>query len=247
MQRVADMSVAREKAGAAAIAVDRVSHVYDGRDGQVPALEDISLTVGAGRFTVIVGPSGCGKTSLLMMMAGLRHQSSGTIDCAGASILKPDPNRVGVVFQEASLFPWLTAIDNIEFPLALKKAHARRPPRARRSDAEPRRPQGIWRALSERTLGRHEAARLDRARSRARSTRAADGRTVRRPRRTDAHDHGPRTPAHLVGDAEDRRLHHPQSDGSRLSRRRSAGHVGATRPHHRSASRSRCRARAPTT
>jgi NitT/TauT family transport system ATP-binding protein len=122
MQRVADMSIAREKAGAAAIAVDRVSHVYDGRDGQVPALEDISLTVGAGRFTVIVGPSGCGKTSLLMMMAGLRHQSSGTILCAGAPILEPDPNRVGVVFQEASLFPWLTAIDNIEFPLALKKS-----------------------------------------------------------------------------------------------------------------------------
>ena len=84
----------------------------------MPALEDIALTVDAGRFVVIVGPSGCGKTSLLMMMAGLRHQTSGTILCAGRPIDAPDPDRVGVVFQEASLFPWLTALDNIEFPLS---------------------------------------------------------------------------------------------------------------------------------
>ena len=55
------------KAHAAAIEVAGLSHVYAGREGQVPALEDIALTVGAGRFVVIVGPSGCGKTSLLMM------------------------------------------------------------------------------------------------------------------------------------------------------------------------------------
>ena len=67
---------------------------------------------------MIVGPSGCGKTSLLMMMAGLRQQTAGTITFSGAPIPEPDPERVGVVFQEASLFPWLTALDNIEFPLA---------------------------------------------------------------------------------------------------------------------------------
>ena len=91
----------------------------------MPALQDISLTVGAGRFVVIVGPSGCGKTSLLMMMAGLRHQSAGTILCDGRPITAPDPDRVGVVFQEASLFPWLTALDNIEFPLACAARRAR--------------------------------------------------------------------------------------------------------------------------
>ncbi len=105
-----------------AIAVDGVSHTYAARDSAVPALEDISMSVAPGRFTVIVGPSGCGKTSLLMMMAGLRRASAGTIMCAGRPILDPDPNRVGVVFQEASLFPWLSAIDNVEFPLALKNA-----------------------------------------------------------------------------------------------------------------------------
>jgi len=105
---------------AAAIEIAGLSHVYDGRDGPIPALTDISMTVGAGRFVVIVGPSGCGKTSLLMMMAGLRSQSSGELLCHGAPMPQPDPNRVGVVFQEASLFPWLTAAQNVEFPLSLR-------------------------------------------------------------------------------------------------------------------------------
>lgn len=107
---------------AAAIEVAGLSHVYAGREGQVPALREISLTVGAGRFVVLVGPSGCGKTSLLMMLAGLRHPSEGTIGLAGRPIPEPDPARVGVVFQESSLFPWLTALENIEFPLALRNA-----------------------------------------------------------------------------------------------------------------------------
>jgi NitT/TauT family transport system ATP-binding protein len=120
-----------EQRAESAIEVAHVSHVYEGREGSVPALDDISMTVGAGRFVVIVGPSGCGKTSLLMMMAGLRRQSSGTIEIQGRPILEPDPDRVGVVFQEASLFPWLSALDNIEFPLALR--HAPREERRKRA------------------------------------------------------------------------------------------------------------------
>jgi NitT/TauT family transport system ATP-binding protein len=103
-----------------AIAAAGLTQVYAGREGEVRALEDISLSVGAGRFVVIVGPSGCGKTSLLMMLAGLRPATAGTILCDGRPIAGPDPQRVGVVFQEASLFPWLTALENIEFPLVLR-------------------------------------------------------------------------------------------------------------------------------
>ena len=99
----------------------------------MPALEDISLTVDAGRFVVIVGPSGCGKTSLLMMLAGLRHQSAGHHPVRRPSDRRPRPARVGVVFQEASLFPWLTALDNIEFPLTLRGG----PREERRQRAEP--------------------------------------------------------------------------------------------------------------
>ena len=102
-----------------AIQIEGLSHVYG---GTVPALQDISFDVPAGRFTVIVGPSGCGKTSLLMMLAGLRAQTQGTISCLGRPMPAPDPLRVGVIFQEASLYPWLTALENIEFPLSLRGA-----------------------------------------------------------------------------------------------------------------------------
>jgi NitT/TauT family transport system ATP-binding protein len=122
MANLSNLSLVQSAPADAAIEVARLSHTYAGREGQVPALQDISMTVGAGRFVVLVGPSGCGKTSLLMMMAGLRHQTAGTIHVQGALIDAPDPDRVGVVFQEASLFPWLTALDNIEFPLALRRA-----------------------------------------------------------------------------------------------------------------------------
>lgn len=118
MQHLADVKAADTTRPA--IEIDRVSHVYAGAEGGVAALEDISMRVAPGRFVVIVGPSGCGKTSLLMMMAGLRNHSAGRITVHGAPITKPDPDRVGVIFQEASLFPWLTTFDNIEFPLSLR-------------------------------------------------------------------------------------------------------------------------------
>jgi NitT/TauT family transport system ATP-binding protein len=132
MQHVAKLSPRPAEASQPAVDVRGLGHIYGGRDGAVPALTDIDLTVPAGHFTVIVGPSGCGKTSLLMMLAGLRTPTSGTILCDGRPIPKPDPERVGVIFQEASLYPWLTAVENVEFPLVLKGA----PRNERRTRAE---------------------------------------------------------------------------------------------------------------
>jgi NitT/TauT family transport system ATP-binding protein len=120
MQHLANVTELKARLEAPAIEVEGLSHVYAGPDGGVKALLDIRLAVGKGRFVVIVGPSGCGKTSLLMMLAGLRQPSQGTISCLGRPMPKPDPQRVGVIFQEASLFPWLTTLDNIEFPLSLR-------------------------------------------------------------------------------------------------------------------------------
>ena len=133
MQHVANVTGGRTGVSKAAVEVRDLSHVYVGRDGAVPALQDIDMTVPAGRFVVIVGPSGCGKTSLLMMLAGLRAPTGGTILCDGRAISKPDPSPVGVVFQEASLYPWLTAVENVEFPLVLK--HAPRQERRARAEA----------------------------------------------------------------------------------------------------------------
>jgi len=117
---------------AGAVEVRNVGQVFKTTTQDVIALEDVSLDVKPGRFVVLVGPSGCGKSTLLMMMAGLRQQTSGTITISGAPIPEPDPNRVGVVFQEPSLFPWLTAEDNVEFPLALRRV----PKEERRAKAQ---------------------------------------------------------------------------------------------------------------
>jgi NitT/TauT family transport system ATP-binding protein len=105
---------------AGSIQIQNVSQVFRTSGAEVVALSDVSLDIKPGRFVVLVGPSGCGKSTLLMMLAGLRQQTSGTILVNGAPMGEPDPNRVGVVFQEASLFPWLTAEENVEFPLALR-------------------------------------------------------------------------------------------------------------------------------
>lgn len=104
----------------AAISIAGLNHTYAAQDRVTQALSDIRLEIRPGRFVVIVGPSGCGKSSLLMMMAGLLQPTSGEVICSGRTMTGPDPDAVGVVFQEASLFPWLTAQNNVEFPLSLR-------------------------------------------------------------------------------------------------------------------------------
>src|SRR5438270_8078578 len=131
MQPLANITLLKP---AGAIEVRNVGQIFKTTSQHVVALEDVSLDVKPGRFVVLVGPSGCGKSTLLMMMAGLRQQTSGTITISGAPIPEPDPNRVGVVFQEASLFPWLTAEENVEFPLALRRV-AKNERRAKAQDA----------------------------------------------------------------------------------------------------------------
>ena len=69
----------------------------------------------------VVGPSGCGKSTLLSLVAGLRLPSSGTVLCDGEPITAPMPRKVGMIFQEANLLPWLSAVDNVAFPLKLRR------------------------------------------------------------------------------------------------------------------------------
>lgn len=114
------------------VEVSGVSHVYETSKGPTEALRDISFRVETGRFVSIVGPSGCGKSSLLMMVAGLIQPTRGEIRAGGRPLTAPDPSRIGVVFQDASLYPWLTARQNVEFPLSLR--HVDRKIRRERSD-----------------------------------------------------------------------------------------------------------------
>jgi NitT/TauT family transport system ATP-binding protein len=120
MQPLANITPLKPASRAGAIQINGVGQVFRTSGADVVALDDISMDIKPGRFVVLVGPSGCGKSTLLMMLAGLRQPTSGNILINGAPISEPDPNRVGVVFQEASLFPWLTAEENVEFPLALR-------------------------------------------------------------------------------------------------------------------------------
>lgn len=85
----------------------------------VRAIHDLNVEIEPGEFVVFLGPSGCGKSSLLYMIAGLEEVSDGVIECDGVTIDGPSAER-GLIFQEASLFPWLTILDNVAFGLAIQ-------------------------------------------------------------------------------------------------------------------------------
>ncbi len=86
------------------------------RFGEVTALADVDLVLGDREFVSVVGASGCGKSTLLSVIAGLEAPTSGTASLSGHEILGPGRDR-GVVFQQATLLPWLSAIDNVVFAL----------------------------------------------------------------------------------------------------------------------------------
>lgn len=96
--------------------IENVSKHFHSRKNRLLVLDGISLSVGEGEFLCITGPSGCGKTTLLNIIAGLEQASEGCVRMNGSEIRGPGSDRA-VVFQEPALFPWLTVIENVEFPL----------------------------------------------------------------------------------------------------------------------------------
>jgi NitT/TauT family transport system ATP-binding protein len=109
------------------IQLEGVSKRYLTGSGAVEALRDVSLSVRDGEFCTLIGPSGCGKSTLLGMLGGLVAPDAGRVVIDGQPVAGPDPGRVATVFQDPGLFPWRTALENIEFGLELKGV-----PRARR-------------------------------------------------------------------------------------------------------------------
>ncbi len=89
------------------------------------AVETIDLDVADGEFVVLLGPSGCGKSSLLFMAAGLETPSDGTIHSHGTPVTVPGPDR-SLIFQESSLYPWLTVWQNVTFGLRLQGMDVKR-------------------------------------------------------------------------------------------------------------------------
>jgi NitT/TauT family transport system ATP-binding protein len=84
-----------------------------------PVLDRINLHVDPGEIVVLLGPSGCGKSTLLNLASGLNQRQQGAVSLEGEEIIGPD-SRLGLVFQQPALLPWLTVHGNIEFGLTLR-------------------------------------------------------------------------------------------------------------------------------
>lgn len=108
-------SSSRQRSADSAIPRLRLDHVaIDFSKGRQFAVDDISLSIGAGEFVALLGPSGCGKSTLLNVLAGFRAPSKGQV------YLNEEPHTgpsalCGIVFQKHSLFPWMSVIENIAF------------------------------------------------------------------------------------------------------------------------------------
>ncbi len=101
------------------VSYDHVTCRYAG--AEQAAVQDLSLEIGDGELMVLVGPSGCGKTTSLRTLAGLEPVSAGTIRIGDSDVTEVPPKRrdIAMVFQNYALYPHLTVLDNIAFPLRI--------------------------------------------------------------------------------------------------------------------------------
>lgn len=109
-----------------AISLRDVGVRFPGRSqtGGLDVLEAVNLDINEGEFVCVVGPSGCGKSTLLNVIAGFLQPSRGSVLIEGLPVAGPDPRRI-FVFQENSVFPWLTVAENIAFGLGRHEHHER--------------------------------------------------------------------------------------------------------------------------
>jgi NitT/TauT family transport system ATP-binding protein len=114
--------------GEAEIELRGVSKRFTARDRETLALTDIELGIRKQEFVTLLGQSGCGKTTLLRILAGLTQPTTGEVTISGRPLWRGDHRddealrKLGLVFQDANLFPWYTVEENIGLPLLLRKA-----------------------------------------------------------------------------------------------------------------------------
>lgn len=101
--------------------IERLSKTY--ARNSLTALTDVNLTLHKGEFVSVIGSSGCGKSTLLKIMAGLLPPSSGRVVLEGRPVLGARPD-IGMMFQQATLLPWKTTVENIILPIEIREGRA---------------------------------------------------------------------------------------------------------------------------
>ncbi|TVQ40952.1 MAG: ABC transporter ATP-binding protein [Geminicoccaceae bacterium] len=104
------------------VRLEQTALAYPTRDGDVLALDNADLAIQAGEFTAVVGPSGCGKSTLMRLVTGLRRPTRGHVIVDGREVVGP-LKFVGMAFQNATLLPWRTVLDNLLLPLEIVEPH----------------------------------------------------------------------------------------------------------------------------
>ncbi|MCZ0733255.1 ABC transporter ATP-binding protein [Phreatobacter sp. AB_2022a] len=102
------------------VSVRGVRKTYFARQSPVHAVASASVDVARGEFVSLLGPSGCGKSTLLMMIAGLEKPTAGSIRLLGSDVVAPRRD-IGIIFQDATLLPWKTTLENVLFPIHILK------------------------------------------------------------------------------------------------------------------------------
>jgi NitT/TauT family transport system ATP-binding protein len=98
------------------LVAEGLCYVYHRRQGDLPALDGVSLSIDRGELVAVVGPSGCGKSTLLRILGGLLAPTEGEVHLDGRPLSSPR-RQVGYVFQKANLMPWRTVLGNVVLPL----------------------------------------------------------------------------------------------------------------------------------
>jgi nitrate/nitrite transport system ATP-binding protein len=102
------------------LSIEQLTQTYpDGKGGEFTVFENASFGIEKGEFVCILGHSGCGKSTIMNILAGLAEPTSGVVKMDGTAISGPSLDR-GVVFQNYSLLPWLTALKNVTFGVAAR-------------------------------------------------------------------------------------------------------------------------------
>src|SRR5947207_5907581 len=102
------------------ISCERVRKVYGRGRAAFEAVRAATFHVAQGEFVALLGPSGCGKSTLLMMIAGLEAVTEGRI-LAGGTVMTEPRSEIGIVFQDPTLLPWKTTLQNILFPIEMMR------------------------------------------------------------------------------------------------------------------------------